>query len=126
VTLMTRGYAESVHCGRRISVSYIDGSPSWLVTAFTCLPFCPRSYCEDARQFVCTHRRKELGASALVALDLIERHAAVGGVFAWKAQHPFADDVARDLGGATAERRGLSRQVSLALAEHVVAFVDHS
>jgi hypothetical protein len=40
---------------------------------------------------------------SLVALDLIERHTTIGGIFAREAQHAFADDVAGDLGGAATE-----------------------
>ena len=63
---------------------------------------------------------------ALVALDLVERYTAVGRVLAREAEHPFTDDVARDLGGATAERGRLPGQVSVAEANQVVGAVDHA
>src|ERR1700761_5147603 len=53
-------------------------------------------------------------ASGSAVLDLVERHAAVGGVLARKSQYPFANDVARHLSCTAAERRGLSGQVAFA------------
>src|SRR5258705_13188690 len=61
---------------------------------------------------------------ALVALDLIERHATVGRMLAGEPEHAFTDDVARDLGGAPAERRRLPGQVALAVPQQVVADID--
>src|SRR5580693_8437137 len=52
--------------------------------------------------------------SAPAVLDVLERYPAIGGVFARKAQHPFANHVARHLGGAAAERCGLPGQVAFA------------
>ena len=61
-----------------------------------------------------------------VALDLIERHAAVGGELAREAKYAFADDVLCDLGGTAAECSGLPRKVSLAKADEVIVDVDHA
>ena len=60
------------------------------------------------------------------ALDLIERHAAVGGEFAGEAEDPFADDVAAP---SRCFRRPASRSAGTGTArrsEEPVPFVDHT
>src|SRR5271165_7351476 len=47
------------------------------------------------------------------ATNLFERHPAVGGIFAWEAQHALTDDVACHLGGASSEGGGLPREIAL-------------
>src|SRR5258707_7320935 len=48
---------------------------------------------------------------------LVERHAVVGGVLAWKVQDALADHVARHLGGAAADAADLAAQVAYADVE---------
>ena len=69
-------------------------------------------------------RRRTPAQSASVVLDLVERHSAIRGVFAGKAQYPFANHVASHLRCAAAERRGLPRQVALADEEQLGRPVD--
>src|SRR4051794_17233595 len=83
----------------------LAGQPARTATNLARRLFRPRSNCFDIKSSCRTG--DELHASALVALDLIERHSAISGVLARKAEHAFADDVARDLGGAAAQRRRL-------------------
>ena len=59
-------------------------------------------------------------------LDLVEGHAAVGGVFARESQYPFANDVARHLSCTAAELSGLSGQIALADEHQVGGSVHHA
>src|ERR1700722_13166691 len=63
---------------------------------------------------------------APAVLDLVERDAAVGGVLPRKSQYPFANYVARHLGGAAAEMGGLPGQIAFADEHQLGGSVHHA
>src|SRR5580692_8902950 len=74
----------------------------------------------------CSANSASMCGSGSAVLDLVEGHAAVGGVFAGESQYSFANYVARHLSCTAAERSGLSRQIALADEHQAGGSVHHA